>query len=208
LNSNRPGPLARLWRKFLLAPNGYGRPIDAATADREYDTGAWAHFHSAPERSRQEAVLDCLATIHPNPAILDLGCGSGRLAELLQPRTFRRYVGVDFSPAGLEIARALKLGQCEFIEGDFTTWRPRERFDAIVFSECVGYAHDPGAFVASFLPWLAPGGAMVISYYRSGHWRALWRRIERQVQTITAFTVANELGQVWDIKVMRPRHPV
>ena len=196
--------LARLRHKFLLAPAGYGRPVDQAAMDGEYRSGAWAHFHQLPELPRQSVIVGYVTTLHKNPAILDLGCGSGRLAQLFQPHPFRRYLGVDLSAEGLRLARALALTRCDFVEGDFETWRPVDKFDVIVFSECIGYARDPGRLVAAFAPWLAPGGTVVISHFRHGHWPAHWRRVEQHLQAFAATTVANESGQTWDIKLLRP----
>jgi len=200
----RPDLLAKLRRKFLLEPAGYGRPVDQAAVDGEYRSGAWAHFHQLPELPRQSVIVGYVTALHPNPAILDLGCGSGRLAQLFAPHPFRRYLGVDLSPVGIGLARALGLARCEFVEGNFETWRPAEKFGVILFSECIGYAHDPGALVAAFLPWLEPGGTVVISHFRYGHWEAHWRRVLRHLAPFAAVTVANECGQTWDIKLLRP----
>ncbi|MHC4985658.1 MAG: class I SAM-dependent methyltransferase [Planctomycetota bacterium] len=41
-----------------------------------------------------------------SPAILEIGCGAGQLAHYLHDLGLRRYVGVDFSPAAIELARA------------------------------------------------------------------------------------------------------
>ena len=196
--------LQRLVRKFFKAPLGYGRPVDQAAVDGEYRSGAWAHFHQLPELPRQSVVVGYVTQQYPNPAILDVGCGSGRLAQLFQPHPFRRYLGVDLSAEGIKMARALNLTGCEFTEGNFETWRPGEKFDVIIFSECIGYAVDPGALVAAFLPWLEEGGMVVISHFRYGHWPAHWRRVGQHLQVIEASTVANERGQTWDVKLLRP----
>ncbi len=195
--------LQRLARK-IKAPLGYGRPVDQAAVDGEYRSGAWAHFHQLPELPRQSIVVGYVSQQYPNPAILDVGCGSGRLAQLFQPHPFRRYLGVDLSPEGIKMARSLNLSGCEFTEGDFGTWRPAEKCDVIIFSECIGYADDPGAMVAAFLPWLEPGGMVVISHFRYGHCSAHWRRVEQHLQVFEAITVTNERGQAWDIKLLRP----
>ena len=207
MNLFRRDLLARLRRKFLLEPAGYGRPVDQATADQEYRSGAWAHFHGPTELPRQSVVVGYVTALHKNPTILDLGCGSGRLAQLFQPHPFRRYLGVDLSVEGIRMARDLKLARCEFTEGNFETWRPAEKFDVLIFSECIGYADDPGALVAAFLPFLAPGGTVVISHFRFGPWPAHWRRVEKHVTPFAATTVANEQGQTWDIKLLRPPSP-
>jgi SAM-dependent methyltransferase len=208
MNIFRKDLLTRLRHKFLLAPAGYGRPVDQAVVDGEYRSGAWAHFHQLPELPRQSVIVGYVTALNPNPAILDLGCGSGRLAQLFQPHAFRRYLGVDLSAEGVRMARELQLGRCEFIEGNFETWRPVEKFDVIIFSECIGYAFDPGALVAAFIPWLEPDGTVVISHFRYGHWQANWRRVERHLKFFAATTVANDRGQTWDLKLLRPLPPV
>lgn len=195
---------ARLVRKFIQAPRGFGRPIPPAALDGEYLSGAWAHFHQLPELPRQSVIVGYVSQLHKQPAILDIGCGSGRLAQLFQSHPTRRYLGVDLSGEGIRMARALNLAGCEFTEGNFETWRPAEKFDVIIFSECIGYADDPGAMVAGFLPWLAPGGTVVISHFRFGHWAAHWRRVEKHLAVFEATTVANDRGQTWDIKLLRP----
>ncbi|WP_438482688.1 class I SAM-dependent methyltransferase [Oleiharenicola lentus] len=197
--------LARLRRKFLLEPAGYGRPVDQSAVDGEYKSGAWAHFHQLPELPRQSVIVGYVSELYKNPSILDLGCGSGRLAQLFQPHPFRRYLGVDLSPEGIRMARDLDLQRCEFTEGNFETWQPSEKFDVIMFSECIGYANDPGALVAAFIPWLEPKGTVVISHFRFGHWQAHWRRVEQHLETFEATTVANAKGQTWDIRLLRPR---
>ncbi|MCX6953949.1 MAG: class I SAM-dependent methyltransferase [Verrucomicrobia bacterium] len=197
--------LARLRRKFLLAPAGYGRPIPKDVLDGEYTSGSWAHFRELPELARQSVVVGAVTALYPNPSILDLGCGSGRLAQLFSPHPFRRYLGVDISTAGLKLARELALTRCEFVEGNFETWRPPEKFDVIMFSECIGYASDPGAVTAAFADHLTPGGIVVISHFRFGHWQAHWRRVGRRLEVFDSTTVTNLRGQTWDVKLLRPR---
>lgn len=196
--------IPRLRRRFLLEPAGYGRPIEPAALDGEYRSGAWAHFHELPELPRQSVIVGYVTELHKNPAILDLGCGSGRLAQLFQPHRFRRYLGVDLSAEGIRLAQALNLRACDFTVGNFESWSPAEKFDVIMFSECIGYAFDPGALVARFLPWLESGGTIVISHFRFGHWEAHWRRVYAHARPFAATTVANESGQTWDIKLLRP----
>lgn len=204
MNPFRRDILAKLRRRFLLEPAGYGRPQPQAAVDEEYRSGNWAHFHQLPELPRQSVIVGYVTQLHANPSILDLGCGSGRLAQLFQPHSFRRYLGVDLSPEGIRMALALNLRDCEFAVGNFESWTPAEKFDVIMFSECIGYAADPGALVARFLPWLAADGTVVISHFRYGHWEAHWRRVHQHVREFEATTVANAHGQTWDIKLLRP----
>lgn len=62
-----------------------------------------------------------------DPEILEIGCGTGQLAEYLRDENFRRYTGFDFSPKAISLAR--------------------ERVDAVFF---VGDALDPACYQRSF----------------------------------------------------------
>jgi SAM-dependent methyltransferase len=193
-----------LKRRLFDAPRGLGRQIDKAVLDREYASGKWDHFFSFDELPRQLVLAGAIWNFHPGGSVLDLGCGSGRLAQLCQPYRFRRYVGADISSAGIAKAKSLGLEGVEFLEANFETWRPAEKFDAISFNECIGYARDPGATLAAFLPSLAPGGHFFISHHRHGNTAAQWRRMEQVARPAASTSVVGAKGNIWDIKVLSP----
>ena len=194
----------RIIRKLFRDPYGYGRPIGKEFLDNEYDTGHWDHFFAFDELPRNLVIAGAVNHYFERPSVLDLGCGSGRLAKVFQNYPFSRYIGVDLSTEAVARARALNLLSVSFIEGDFETWRPDVSFDAIVFNECIGYAHDPAATLAAFSPYLAEGGCFFLSHYRYGNYRAQWRRMERVCSVVAATSVMSPKGQIWDIKVLRP----
>jgi SAM-dependent methyltransferase len=168
-----------LYRKLVQDPRGEGRPIDKAVLDREYRTGNWDHFFGWDELPRNLVLAGAVHHFFPkDPEILDLGCGSGRLAQLYQVYPFSRYLGADISTEGVAKARALNLRGVEFIEANFETWRPPGFFDAITFNECIGYAKDPGVTIAAFAAHLKPGGRILVSHHRFGANEAQWRRME------------------------------
>ena len=74
----------------------------------------------------------------------------------------------------------------------------------MVFNESLGYARDPRSTVNAFAPFVRPGGILLVSYYRSGNWRAIWRRITASYPVVQATVVANARGQTWDIRTLRP----
>jgi len=194
----------RLLQKLVRDPAGYGRPVPTAALDAEYRGGRWDHFFSFDELPRNLVIAGTVHQLCSQPAVLDVGCGSGQLASLFQVYPFRRYVGVDISIEGLAKARSLGLSRVEWIEADFETWRPTETFDAIIFNESIGYATDPAATLAAFAQHLAPEGKFILSHYRYGSYAAQWRRIDTVCETVHATAVTSSQGQVWDIKVLRP----
>jgi trans-aconitate methyltransferase len=197
----------QLAQKFLRDPAGYGRPIPKESLDREYSSGHWDHFFGFDELPRNLVIAGVVQHFFPRPAVLDLGCGSGRLATVFQRYPFSRYLGVDLSSEGVARARALGLPAMEFTEGNYETWRPEGRFEAIIFNECIGYARDPGATLAAFRGSLAEGGLFFLSHYRFGNYAAQWRRMEQVCEVAAATAVMSPAGQIWDIKILRPRAP-
>ena len=82
--------------------------------------------------------------------MLDVGCGSGRIAEAILEAGASRYVGVDLSPAMLELAeeRLRPFGpKVELIHGDFLSEPLEGPFDVIVALGLFDYVADPPPFV-------------------------------------------------------------
>lgn len=80
----------------------------------------------AASRGETEPGLErVLAEVHPGDRLLDLGCGQGRIAQLLPAGV--AYTGLDYAPALLSIAQqqaeAAGLSAC-FVVGDLLaeTW--------------------------------------------------------------------------------------
>ena len=194
-----------LTQKFVRDPAGCGRPVPAASFDREYQSGNWAHFATFGELPRTLVLAGAVNHFFPaEPSVLDLGAGAGRFAQALRHYPFSRYLGLDLSPAAVAQARALAMPRMEFIEGDFEIWRPVVACQAIVFNESIGYARDPAATLAAFSRHLQPGGRFFVSLYRSGSSAAQWRRMYRACETVEAATVAAG-GKTWDIRILQPR---
>jgi len=197
----------RLLQKFVRDPAGYGRPVPKEALDREYSSGNWDHFFGFSELPRNLVLAGAIHHFFPErPAVLDVGCGNGRLATVFRHYPFSRYLGADLSGEAVARARALGLPGMEFIEGNYETWRPEGRFHAIAFNECIGYASDPAATLAAFGAHLEPGGLFFLSHFRFGSYAAQWRRMATVCDTVEATAVMNAAGdQIWDIKVLRPR---
>jgi trans-aconitate methyltransferase len=198
---------AQLLQKFVRDPAGFGRPVPVDALDNEYRSGHWDHFFGFSELPRNLVLAGSIHHCFPDkPAVLDLGCGSGRLAATFRHYPFSRYLGVDVSAAGIERAKALALPNMEFGVGNYETWRPEGRFDAIAFNECIGYAQDPAATLAAFSAHLNPGGLFFLSHFRFGNYAAQWRRMAGVCDTVEATSVTDASGdKTWDIRILRPR---
>lgn len=180
---------------------GLGRPIPPAALDHEYASGAWAHFFGPGEQARHEELLKLIQAAHPRPRLLDVGCGSGRLASLLDATALEGYLGVDLSEEGLRQAASLQLAHGHFEKHDFEKWTPRPgAFDVITFNECLGYAPDPLRTARRFHQSLAPGGVLLVSHFRSTNYAEFWQRLAREFDFPKQRVVCNDTGQTWDLR--------
>ncbi|MEO6716336.1 MAG: metalloregulator ArsR/SmtB family transcription factor [Novosphingobium sp.] len=85
-------------------------------------------------------------------ALLDVGTGTGRMAELFAPRA-RHVTGIDKSPEMLRLARArlqqLPADQIDLVQGDFTALPfAQASFDTVLFHQVLHYALQPEAALA------------------------------------------------------------
>ena len=110
--------------------------------------------------------------------VLDLGCGTGRLLNALEPSY---GVGVDFSSKTLDAARN-NFPDLNFIQGDIEDSEfidsIKETFDFIILSDTIGYLDDcQEAFVG--LHSLCNSDTRLIVAYYSWRWEPLLRLGEK-----------------------------
>lgn len=202
--------LRRIRHRLYGHRTGLGQPVPAAALDREYASGAWDHFFGPAELPRHEVLLGLIRSARPRARLLDLGCGSGRLASLLDPAALDDYLGVDVSEEGLRRARALGLPppRDRFERHDFEAWTPAPgRFDVITFNECLGYAPDPLRTARRFAALLPPGGTLIVSHFRSTNHVEFWLRLARAFDFPVERVATNPQGQAWDLRTLRLRSP-
>ncbi len=102
-----------------LTAEGWKVPSAAAWQHREFERLLGDVRAGRPRIDFQIAAEAIKATGHDNPRIIEVGCGSGYYSEALSLLLARRirYVGIDFSPAMVSLARA-KYNEGEFLAGD------------------------------------------------------------------------------------------
>jgi ubiquinone/menaquinone biosynthesis C-methylase UbiE len=99
--------------------------------------------------------------------VLDLGTGLGHVARLAGEivGSAGSVLGIDRSEEMLAVARqrteATNAPHVTFTEGDATTWRAAEPFDAIVARLLLFHVVDPTSVVRHQLRNLRPGGAFI-----------------------------------------------
>ncbi len=132
---------------------------------------AQAEFLREPTRVLLEA-----SGIGPGMRVLDLGTGPGHVAiavaELVGPDG--EVVGVEKDPHMVELARARAqhLPQVRVMEGDVTSWREAEPFDAVVGRLILFHLPDPVGILRHHQEALRAGGRVVMLDYDLGGLRA------------------------------------
>ena len=119
----------------------------------------------APADAVEAALVSALEG-EPLGALLDIGTGTGRIAELLEPRA-EQVTGLDKSPEMLRLARArlqhLPPGKVELVQGDFAALPlPGAAFDTVVIHQVLHYAHQPEYALAEAARVCRPDGRLAI----------------------------------------------
>jgi SAM-dependent methyltransferase len=120
-----------------------------------------------PGLFRRRALAIETVRSFPSPAVLDVGCGSGRIGELALEAGAARYVGVDFSEPMIELARArlVRFGDSvELVTEDFLTASLPGPFDVVLALGLFDYIADADRVVRRMRELCSEGGCMVGSF--------------------------------------------
>ena len=118
--------------------------------------------------------------LQPGDRALDVGCGTGLIAEYLADRTGAHVTGIDYVPLAIDVANqrvgarraTTQTDRLEFLVGDINALDlPAGRFDAIVSIDSIYFSDDYARTIGQLRRALRPGGRMGIYF---GHGRAGW----------------------------------
>ena len=144
------------------------------TTPRDWDAATYDRV-AAPQARWGGAVLERLPLTGAE-TVLDAGCGSGRVTELLLERLPRgRVVALDASPAMLDEARRRLgrfAGRVDYLEADLG--RPfvlpgGELADAILSTATFHWVPDHDALFRNLAAVLRPGGRLVAQFGGAGN---------------------------------------
>lgn len=113
-------------------------------------------------RGRRRIVMEVIRSLPlPRPArVLDAGCGSGRTMEELA--TLGEAVGLEPSPASLEVARSRGVG--EVVEGSLSAAPFADHsFDLATALDVIEHIDDDRGALAELRRVVRPGGFLVVT---------------------------------------------
>jgi SAM-dependent methyltransferase len=117
---------------------------------------------------RAEAAVGLVRT-YDNPRVLDVGCGSGRVGERVLDAGAGDYVGVDFSPPMIDLARkrlARFDSKVRLMSGDFLDADLDGDFDVVLALGFFDYLEEPLSFLRRMRELTAEGGTVLGSFPR------------------------------------------
>ena len=134
--------------------------------------GEWDELRAlhSPDAEVERRLGDALADA-PLGAVLDIGTGTGRMAELFAGAA-ERVVALDKNLEMLRVARAklqhLPTAQIELVQGDFADLPlPNASFDTVLLHQVLHFATDPGLVLVEAARVIRAGGRIAIVDFAS-----------------------------------------
>jgi trans-aconitate 2-methyltransferase len=130
-----------------------------------WDPQQYARFSG----QRLRPALDLIARIpieHPR-TVVDLGCGTGNVTQILRQRwPHARVTGVDGSPQMLAEARKVEA-DIAWEQIDVAAWSPPEKIDLIFSNAALHWLDDHPSLFARLCANIAAGGVLAVQMPRN-----------------------------------------
>jgi 2-polyprenyl-3-methyl-5-hydroxy-6-metoxy-1,4-benzoquinol methylase len=174
------------------------------TWEQQYESGDWDYLSSLGELAHYSVIVGYCRYFNPRAAILDVGCGEGILQTLLSP-SYSRYLGVDLSTTAIERATARRDANTMFVQGDAGAFDTHERFDIVVFNECLGYFEQPLEITRRYEGCLEPAGIFIVSNVISRRTRRARRDLQLAYELLDCVVIRGSRDIRWQLQVFEPR---
>jgi ubiquinone/menaquinone biosynthesis C-methylase UbiE len=161
---------AHEWELLRTAtPQIFARHYNECVPTMEEELALWSDYHGHRHQMRYRLVGAAVADQLPDGGVvLDIGCGSGLVADELAGR-HARYVGLDFGGHHIAAAAARFGGgvgrlTTSFVRGDGERLPFRDAsVDVVAFTEVIEHLLRPELAVWEIARVLRPGGALVMT---------------------------------------------
>jgi trans-aconitate methyltransferase len=205
--------LDRPWVGEVFMRKRFAPPMETSAQewDSHYSGTAYDRLFRSDQRHHHRLLAALINEYRPHPKVLEIGCGEGAFYESLRHLAPAGYHGVDFSDTGVAAGRrrfpSEMVGRPTFEVGDGRTYEPGEKYDAIVFPECIEYLGDPIDLLRRYSHSLHPDGVFGVSMWLNTKPLRIWRKIQATCDVLDESVVAAPWGGAWLVAVFRPPRP-
>lgn len=196
----------------VFRPRGGGKSRQAPQAqwDELYEAGTYETLLDSDKRHHHRLLASLIGERTPQARVLEIGCGQGAFYQSLRAVKPRRYLGTDISERAIaqarsRFARDLATGGAEFRAVDGAGFATEERFDAIIFADCIEYLGPVEAVVERYGAMLAPGGVFGLTQWLALHPLSIWRRMGAVTEVLDEAVVSTPSGRAWQVWTCRPK---
>ena len=156
-------------------------------------------LESKNEMGRYGIITEYLRRVIRQGKVLDVGCGTGLIAELLDLEQIK-YTGIDIATEAIQKAKEKPYApKCRFFNIRFEEYQPEKHFDAIIANEILYYV-DPGKFFEWCNQSLKPQGHLIVSVFDFDAGRKLLPEIRNKLYNLFETSVYNpESNLQWNI---------
>ena len=150
---------------------------------------------SDPQFAHGRDLIDLLA-LTPHDRVVDIGCGTGRLAALAASHLEKgRVVGIDPDPSRIDVAQRRCTQKLEFRVGhaeDLSAFKP-EKFDAAYMNSVFNWLRDPSRALVETHRVLKRGGRLGIATTLRDRPNELWH-VVRQARDVASGLAPEEIA--------------
>lgn len=137
-----------------------------STRNKKTKKDAWNPLqYQKFETERSQPFYDLIKLIVPkkNMVVADLGCGTGKLTNLLHETLHpKRTLGIDFSPKMLKESEKYVLPGLDFLLMDIEEFRAPEKFDLIFSNAALQWVPDHFELFTRLAHDLKEGGQLAV----------------------------------------------
>jgi ubiquinone/menaquinone biosynthesis C-methylase UbiE len=150
--------------------NNFYRATETSQAHKQFCTrvfGLDLCQHGFADVNQLDALI-AAAQLGPGQRVLDLGCGTGLIAEYLSDHSGAHVTGLDYVPDAIRQASErtqAKVDRLTFVVGDINALDlPAASYDVIASIDTIYFSEDYAATIAALRQALRPGGRLAILY--------------------------------------------
>jgi len=168
--------------------------------DTEFSNNKWDYLD--PDNStarRKDIVYDYVEKYSANGAILDLGCGTGKIGREINVNKYTKYVGVDISTAAIQRAKekcaeeGQRISKNEFQESDILKFASLHKYEVILFQESLQYfnKHQIRKVLWKYAHYLSAQGVIIIRLCDRQKYAWIINFAKKEYQLVDAYWPAN-----------------